>query len=379
MLPKLRQADLFDEAGYLRLYPDIRAAIRAGQFASGWEHYVEIGRAAGLRTNDVDAAFYLRTYPQVSEAFGPLGALECAVHYVAYGRGRGYLPCAGAERSPVPGGLWTDAPDALHQIDRHAAAGELTDRQAAMLRTWWTDGLLVLDRPAPRDRWTPAVLDLERGFAGACPDLLFACPSLSPDRLHWRPEINPNPAAGLDVHFVSRAIRALILGDPLAEFLRLLLQGPALLGASRGFIRPLAAPAERGSDRFACTIAGRFLSAWIALDETCRLTVWKGGHRARGGHRHAASPGQTAGSKLTLERGERSTVEVERGTVVLMHPDLANAAPPIASLGTARSISAELCPEVVVPLYGEQAPTPVYRHGQHRFTSGIYRDIEPLI
>jgi len=37
----------FDEAAYLDANPDVAAAVAAGQFASGWEHYEVAGRAEG--------------------------------------------------------------------------------------------------------------------------------------------------------------------------------------------------------------------------------------------------------------------------------------------------------------------------------------------
>jgi len=42
---ELVSATAFDEAGYLRLNPDVRAAIERGQFESGYSHYVIYGHA----------------------------------------------------------------------------------------------------------------------------------------------------------------------------------------------------------------------------------------------------------------------------------------------------------------------------------------------
>ena len=39
----------FDEASYLEIYPDVRDAVAAGQFASGLEHFQRWGRAEGRR------------------------------------------------------------------------------------------------------------------------------------------------------------------------------------------------------------------------------------------------------------------------------------------------------------------------------------------
>ena len=47
----------FDEAGYLRLYPDIGEAIAVGHELGAWEHYRRHGRAEGRLPNDLDAGF----------------------------------------------------------------------------------------------------------------------------------------------------------------------------------------------------------------------------------------------------------------------------------------------------------------------------------
>ena len=41
--------DTFDEASYLRANPDVAAAVQAGQFKSGWQHYEKYGRNEGRR------------------------------------------------------------------------------------------------------------------------------------------------------------------------------------------------------------------------------------------------------------------------------------------------------------------------------------------
>jgi GT2 family glycosyltransferase len=50
---KLIPADVFDEAGYLRLNPDVRRAIELGQIESGYSHYVNHGLAEGRPLPDI--------------------------------------------------------------------------------------------------------------------------------------------------------------------------------------------------------------------------------------------------------------------------------------------------------------------------------------
>jgi GT2 family glycosyltransferase len=49
---ELIPAEIFDEAGYLRLNPDVRHAIELGQFESGYSHYVMHGVAEGRQLPD---------------------------------------------------------------------------------------------------------------------------------------------------------------------------------------------------------------------------------------------------------------------------------------------------------------------------------------
>ena len=44
---ELISSDVFDEAGYLRLNPDVGQAVMIGQFESGYSHYLLHGKAEG--------------------------------------------------------------------------------------------------------------------------------------------------------------------------------------------------------------------------------------------------------------------------------------------------------------------------------------------
>lgn len=394
-LPALSEQDRFDEAGYLRLYPEIRQAIAAGAFASAWQHFDRHGRTEGRRPDDLDPGYYCGTYRQVEEAHGRLSATGCAVHYAAIGRARGYLPNRSAPRAAPAEGLWTDAADAPARIDTLEADGRITDRQAAMLRRWRQDGYLLLDRPASRDRWEPAALDLERLFGGALPELPVHCPALAPAPSPWSAEIAPNPADALDVHHLSAPVRALILGDPLAEFLKLLFEERALLAATRGFLRPPIVPPRRASARFGCSIPGRFIATWLALEDALDLTVWPNSHRlprltvaGQPSLPDAERFGLAAGAIEACEAAFQASLatsglpprplRIGRGECVLLHPDLAHATHSVPPLATARGIAAELCPASLMPAYAEHHPVSLHSHGADRFTSRHCDAIGPL-
>src|SRR6185312_16286503 len=118
-------------------------------------------------------------------------------HYIRRGRSRGYLPNETATRDAAPRlpasfpWLWTDLPHAADMIDGRRDLGRLSRRQATLLQSWVRDGFVVLDRAIDRETVEAAALDLERGFAGAVPDLVFRCETIAGEPMHWQPEINP--------------------------------------------------------------------------------------------------------------------------------------------------------------------------------------------
>ncbi len=81
---------LFDDAFYQRTYPDVAAAIAAGQLASGFDHFVENGVAEGrLPSAFYDEDLYLLSNPDVHVAV-LTGALKNGLmHFAAQGFAEG--------------------------------------------------------------------------------------------------------------------------------------------------------------------------------------------------------------------------------------------------------------------------------------------------
>jgi hypothetical protein len=402
-LPALRESDLFDEDAYLRLYPGLQDALDENLIASLWQHYNEHGRREGRRISDLDPEFYLRTYPQITEAFGKLTPMECAVHHAVYGRARGYLPYEGAPRDrrvPLPplGGSWTDAPDARDVIDCGEATGRYTDRQSESLRQWLRGGFFILDRPLGRAPCEQAALDIDRIFAGACPDIQFECPALANAPIAWQPELTPLASDALDVHYVSRPIRAAILSDVIEEFLTLLFDTNMLLASSRGFLRQPAHPPRRASALFGCSVPRRFATVVICLDDSVSLSTWPGSHRIPsvqiGDSYPSCAEAVRLGAVLPDTAMDQYDAELTRlvgcyglsplplclrqGQVAILHPDLVWHGTEVPILATARGIRAELCPDLLMPVFAERTPCPLYQAGRHRFLTGFYTNFEPL-
>ncbi len=81
----------FDEAFYVRHYPDIAGAVLDGSMPSGRHHFEHYGFYEGRAGFEVDAAWYCTAYPIAAVEIGERYAADPADHWVRFGRARGYL------------------------------------------------------------------------------------------------------------------------------------------------------------------------------------------------------------------------------------------------------------------------------------------------
>jgi hypothetical protein len=94
LVKKLIRASAFDEQWYRRTYPDVAAAINAGLYKSGKQHFVENGYFEGRRPFEavVDEAWYLATYADVAEGI-EVGEFKSAQHHFSeHGYAEGRFP-----------------------------------------------------------------------------------------------------------------------------------------------------------------------------------------------------------------------------------------------------------------------------------------------
>ena len=352
--------DLFDEAGYLRRNPGLVDAIAAGIVDSGWDHFDKHGRLEGRLPNDVDPDFYLGAYPIAAFDLGRAPHRgDAAAHFLRFGRARGYLPNAQAPRREDPGAVgWTDRPDALDGVQNRLDLGRITDKQAERLRTWARDGFVVFDLGTATDRFAPAAMALEQTFAGVMPGALFRCPALGADPMAWVPELTPHPAAALDIHYVSQAVRSLILAPMVVRFLTEVFDSPLRITASEGVLRPIARPPHRDS--------GRFVGLWFGLDD---VPTGEAMHVYPGSHRRP---------KLVREPLVREPLAPKPGSVVVWHPDTVWETASLIGLDVRRGIRTWIGPRTATPLYAETVPALLRVHDGHLFSAAAYPDREPL-
>ena len=390
--PPFHDDDLFDEAGYARLYPGLAEAVMRGTLDSLWFHYVQHGRAEGRPGNDVDPAFYRAAYPEMAQDLDrPPEPGDAAAHYVTLGRARGYLPHAAAPRpangaapaSPF-GVLWTDQANALDLIEGRRALGRIGARQAAWLRRFALDGFSGMEEPAGPDRTEAAARAVDQAFAGGMSDLLFDCPELDPAPLPWREEMRGHPVSVLDPHMAHAAIRALACDPAVAEALSLLFDAPPRLVASAATLGR-ALPPSRDVARLALSLPLGGAAVRFSLGESTegKVVVWPASHHlpdlpfADGSL--TAPDGQPdaawTGALFALLR-DRPALAIPNtaGGRVIRHLALAHAA---EAAGRRATLTAWYCPAHVAPCYQERMPVRWHAQGGMAFASGVYPGMEP--
>jgi hypothetical protein len=404
-LPAFDEADLFDEAGYLRLYPGIALAMMQGRVDTAWNHFFHHGRAEGRRANDIDPDFYLAAYREIARDLGrPPTAEDAAPHFITLGRARGYLPNATAPRadngaalvSPF-GGLWTDQANALDLIQGRLDRDRIRRRDAAMLRVFALEGIVDLDRPNDKERLQNAALAVDQAFTGRFPELLFAASTSGMAPLAWRPELTEQPVTALDPHMVSRAIRNLLLDPTVTDFLSLLFDARPLLTGSRAFLRESAAP-ERDVAWFGHTLPLQFVAVTFALDvsDAGPAYVWPGSHRLRDmpwDRRHvtlsealrngAGGLGREIARREDVVRGlvrghEPRRLDASEGRRMIRHANLIHAASAPEPPAQRRSLTAWYCPSHVAPCHMETTHARIHEHGGFAYSSGVYPLLDPL-
>lgn len=157
-LPENPPAD-WNEALYLRLYPDVAAEVQRGTFPTGYHHYVAAGhtegRQSGVPSPDWNDAQYLRVYPDVAAAVRQGIFINGYHHYLAAGRTEG-------RQTGRPPPDWNDAqylrinPDVAAEVRRgtftsgyhhYLAAGRAEGRQDGTPPREWNEALYLRINP----------------------------------------------------------------------------------------------------------------------------------------------------------------------------------------------------------------------------------------
>lgn len=79
----------YNEDFYLRKYPDVAAAVASGSFSSGLQHFVLVGEAEGRDGTTFSEQFYLQLYPDVAAAVDTGVFSSGLQHYLQAGQQEG--------------------------------------------------------------------------------------------------------------------------------------------------------------------------------------------------------------------------------------------------------------------------------------------------
>jgi len=396
----------FDEAGYLRLYPDVANAIARGVEISGWEHYRNHGHREGRKPSDLDEAFYLASYPMAALEIRQGRAQSALQHYVKFGKGRGYLPHLRAVREPNPaalpspfGGLWIDQPNADDIIEGKLELGMISAAQAEQLRFFIQNGYVIIPRAVPAKAVAAARADLERAYAGNIEGALFECGPLGRGVFPWQKEVNDYPAKVMDLHHFSIACRNIMFAQKIATFLGLIFESRAFASQSLGFLRGSAQEGHQDSAYVVYTLPRQFAASWIALEDVTlgagELFYYRGSHRRItdflfGGAYKSVSEARRMGTQeRTLDKQiqehlamldeqarqlglEKEVFAARAGDALIWHSDLVHGGAPVSQSATRKSFVTHYCPRFAAPAFAEQIATPLVEHEGHFMTTSYY-------
>ena len=399
----------FDEDWYLGAYPDIAKAVRDKAIASGFAHYIACGRDEGRLPSAFDVTWYAKTYPLALAEVGSTDARALQQHYIDVGRFRGYRPSPVAGRNKnaatIPssfGGLWVDHSNAEDLINGKYEIGQIDRQDASILKSYVKDGYVRLSGAVP-----PVLIDraeeaLENAFSGKLDNLLFECHSISRAQTSWAPGVRENPAKALDIHWWSTDIRNVIFCPAATHFMNLILERPAMASQTLGFYRGSGQPLHQDSAYVAYTLPLQFTASWIALEDVVagagELEYLVGSHRALpefrypGGYKSTSDALRFGADKSAVSeevqrhekriptegrrRGlKRESFIAKRGDMLFWHADLAHGGSPIVMNRSRKSVVTHYCPKEVAPLYFENVPAVIRKHGTSSYyTSGLYHE-----
>ncbi len=403
----------FDEAFYLKRYPDVARGIEAGHWKSGWHHFTRAGQREGreARIAGFDPTYYLRSYPIARIEIAEGRAADAFDHYQRFGKARAFLPNPMAPRPNNPalpaspfGGLWPDLPNAQDILAGKLEIGQVTEAQAVLLRQWIERGYVVLENAIPDAILDAAQEALEMAYSGRLPRQLFECGAVVKSRAatRWLKEFNDHPAKALDIHFLSGAIRDIIFSDAISDFMALVFESRAMASQTLGFWLGSAQSGHQDTAYVAYTMPRNFVASWIALedvtpgagelfynershtlDDYLYMGKYKTIHDCRRMNNDVFPSAEVDAfvnslKNRTAQQGmPKKPFIAKRGDVLIWHADLVHGGNPVSKATTRKSVVTHYCPSRLVPLYFENRPVQIYNHGKHRFASGVYTHSEP--
>lgn len=155
----------FDEAWYLRAYPDAALAIRRGEAASGFDHYCRIGFCEHSPHWLFDEALYRRNYPQLTdEVLQSAAFINGYDHYLRHGARENRIghwlfdPAVYREQLEPVAAQQADAIGPFrHCLERIAAAGPELSTSAYFDPSWYLERYPEVVQAVADGQWQSAL------------------------------------------------------------------------------------------------------------------------------------------------------------------------------------------------------------------------------
>jgi hypothetical protein len=271
------------------------------------------------------------------------------------------------------GGLWTDRVDAPERIARDRAAGVIDAKQEALLRSWMTDGFVILPGAIDPARADRLVATVEEAWRTRDPRLAIEFDSvrhpLDPVHRTLRYKL-------LDLYVHDALALELAFSPVVQSFLRLVFEREALLFQGLTFEWGSGDPVHQDTAYVVVGSPLEFAAAWIALQDvqpgSGELCYYPGSHNLEEAHFGAGFRNwnrdrdgvEKRGSYLEglHERSRARGLELQRflpkkGDALIWAADLAHGSAPILDPTLRRwSYVCHYCPIDVKPYYFASKP-----------------------
>jgi hypothetical protein len=285
-------------------------------------------------------------------------------------------------------GLWTDRVDALDLVERRARAGQISEYEDDLLRTWIEQGYVVLPGAVSAEVCEHVKTDLANSFANGDERLRV----LAPGEHFGQPLQAGTDMRGMrvnDIYVYFESARQALFAEPISRFLTLIFDGGPLLLQSLSFESGSRQGVHQDTAYVEIDPPLALAASWIALEDvqagSGELVYYEGSHRLpdflfSGSYKcwHPERDGQEQHTEFAdglSTRAEAAGMELKRllvkqGDVLIWSGDLAHGGGEVTDeTMTRRSLVGHYCPEWAVPRYFDQFPE---RSERRRYGRGVY-------